>query len=190
MSFEESVVVSDAQVNSIVEKLKQGAKVSFCGLNKESVDSLKLKLLIAGFVESVYNPETLILSAKRPGYHNGSSVAVALDGIESEDDLVDEEDLMPSSELRVEGGQVECGPNGATSGRKACKDCSCGLAEKLDAERTSQVAAAAAAPAKSSCGSCYLGDAFRCASCPYLGMPPFKPGEKVQISSNLLTSDL
>ncbi|XP_045616934.1 LOW QUALITY PROTEIN: anamorsin homolog [Procambarus clarkii] len=94
------------------------------------------------------------------------------------DDLLTEEDLTlpdPAS-LKV------CGTTGQ---RKACKNCVCGLKEELDAENM-KAAEENKKNFKSSCGSCYLGDAFRCASCPYLGMPAFKPGEKVKLTDNTL----
>jgi len=118
---------------------------------------------------------------------------------------IDAESLLTDAD-RERPAACEPVSSGASRKKKACKNCTCGLAELeadelakskvvfLDGAENGQttevsqiekdrlVAAAAAAPkATSSCGNCYLGDAFRCSSCPYRGLPAFKPGEKVEI---------
>jgi len=102
------------------------------------------------------------------------------DSVELVDDktLLSEEDLIKPdpSTLRV------CGTTGK---KKACKDCSCGLREELDAGNEVKKK-----DFTSSCGSCFLGDAFRCGSCPYLGMPAFNPGDKITLSQRQLNPDL
>ena len=85
-----------------------------------------------------------------------------------------------------------CAPANSAGRRKKCKGCTCELAELEDEEPSKVVvldgseggaavevaasemeklliAAKNSSKATSSCGSCYLGDAFRCASCPYMG---------------------
>ncbi|KAL0476087.1 dre-2 [Neurospora intermedia] len=126
-----------------------------------------------------------------------------LDGEDDDDDVIDEDTLLTEADLRRPIQQPpECQPKPGKK-RRACKDCTCGLAERLEAEDKARREKADQAlntlklksedlleldltvPGKTgSCGSCALGDAFRCAGCPYLGLPPFKVGEEVSILNN------
>uniref|UniRef100_A0A8D8TFT1 Anamorsin homolog n=1 Tax=Cacopsylla melanoneura TaxID=428564 RepID=A0A8D8TFT1_9HEMI len=107
----------------------------------------------------------------------------------AEDDLIDSDQLLNEEDLK-KPDPASLKVCGTTGKRKACKDCSCGLAEELDQEAKDKQKTSGDPAPKSSCGSCYLGDAFRCATCPYLGMPAFKPGEKVSISDLQLKADV
>jgi len=104
-----------------------------------------------------------------------------------EDRLADEDALLAQDDLKgVEmfhpsaGGapidEDDCGVSGQKT-RKACKNCSCGRAERELAQVPSNVPV----PVTSNCGNCALGDAFRCGGCPYRGMPVFKPGEVIKL---------
>ncbi|KAF7331856.1 Fe-S cluster assembly protein DRE2 [Mycena kentingensis (nom. inval.)] len=120
--------------------------------------------------------------------------------------LVNAESLLTDQDRARPVPTCEPVKTGAPRRKRACKNCSCGLKELEEEEmRTSNVvvldgaidgeavemsqdererlikAARAAPKATSSCGNCWLGDAFRCDGCPFRGLPAFKPGEKVQI---------
>lgn len=130
------------------------------------------------------------------GFEDGSK---ALDPEDSDDELIDEDALLDDEDMH---GPIkvptECKPKAKR--RRACKDCTCGLAQRLEAEDREKREKADSAlntlklqaddlaevdftvPGKvGSCGNCSLGDAFRCDGCPYIGLPAFKPGEEVRI---------
>lgn len=162
----------------------------------------ELKVLTNSLGTSSYS--LVQLSAHKPAYEVGASKQLKLSFVKkieentaqvwslsandmmdddvdliNDDDLLDEDDLKkpdPAS-LRAEGAE---GPKK----KKACKNCTCGLADELDAEADKKQQQ----QSTPSCGNCYLGDAFRCASCPYLGMPAFKPGETVIIPDTHLAT--
>ena len=178
-----------------------GTKVSLKVSPDLSVDEARTRLVIAGFVDVTTSGN--VLSAKLPSFVPGTSVALS-DAPKKESDpssawaaalasdgrnvpLVDEAALLKKDGI-PDG--VGCTPDTKVK-RKPCNDCSCGLKEIYENEEknNTDTAAKEVKPNPSACGNCNLGDAFRCASCPYLGLPPFKPGEKVALPSALV-SDL
>lgn len=112
----------------------------------------------------------------------------------NDEDLIDEDDLVGDIRPAIKF-PPKCDPGPGRKRRKACKDCTCGLKEleeqeiaettnrrvMLSAEDITEIDFTVPGKAVGGCGSCALGDAFRCDGCPYLGLPPFKPGEVVSV---------
>lgn len=183
------VDVSEVKVtNELNSDLKTGLKA--CGVNIRDDEMAALSLAHVQAKKPSYEVgaiSSLSFASKPSNKVNSEAAKVWSLDITDDDDLelidsdtlLEEEDLLKPS---PESLQSKCGPN---SGRKkACKDCTCGLSEQL--EKGDKIETR---PVNSSCGSCYLGDAFRCASCPYLGMPAFKPGEQIRLSNRQLKAD-
>ena len=82
------------------------------------------------------------------------------------------------------GADADCSQ--AKPVRKACKDCTCGRAE-ADAQGVRlQLTQEMLDNPQSACGSCGMGDAFRCAGCPYRGLPSFEMGKKIELPMDFL----
>ncbi|KAJ2720050.1 electron carrier [Coemansia sp. Benny D115] len=169
---------------------------------------------------------TASVSAKKPAYNVGAAAALSFGkkkasqsktqgtgdeppkakkvwmlNVESDDEaeIEDQDDLLEDEDLVKPSAAMLTRPDGAKPKRKACKNCTCGLADGLEVDdskacKPTEKVKKPMKPVdvvnvKSACGNCSLGDAFRCSSCPYLGMPAFKPGEKVTLGGSMLHDD-
>ncbi|BHF76016.1 Anamorsin [Sparganum proliferum] len=184
-----------------------------------AVESLRKAAVLAGFVDIKFiksKSGTATMTASTPlSYSFGSEsmlpwanvkptpaatpdLGEVWDAVENDvaggrtDSLINTRQLLTAADLD-KPPTAPCGEPTAvasTTGapkKRACKNCTCGLAE-LESKEAAE--AKDTAGAKSACGNCYLGDAFRCASCPYRGMPAFKPGEKVVLPDEFLKADV
>ncbi|KAI9903330.1 hypothetical protein N3K66_002682 [Trichothecium roseum] len=206
---------------ALVPSMKPGAKLR---LQDGSLGATEAReAILAGLVEKdgahekVEEEEVVVplrFGAKKKangvnGTTNGGAVSlpkkqINLDDVGSDDEIIDENELLTADDLkRPIQIPPECQPKPGKR-RRPCKDCTCGLAEKMnaeDAERQDQATKDlnvlklqsddlydeldfTVQGKTGSCNSCSLGDAFRCATCPYIGLPPFKPGEEVSILNN------
>lgn len=197
---------ADELLTKIHNNIKPGGRIAIRGLSKDNVSKGEYLLKTNGFVK--VKAQVLGTGGKKfneiegfkPAYAVGSSQKLNLakaavwkldDDLDDDVETIDPDALLDEDDFK-KPDKTSLQVCATTGKRKACKGCSCGLADELDAERAAAnptEAKASSADAKSSCGSCYLGDAFRCASCPYLGMPAFKPGEKVALTDGLLQAD-
>ncbi|XP_025798975.1 anamorsin homolog isoform X4 [Panicum hallii] len=198
-------------VAEISQVLKAGGRVlvpsSAPSSSQKPNTDIERKLLMGGFVEvqastasSQDNVQSIIVMAKKASWSMGSSFPLkkatkALPKIQIDDDseLIDEDSLLAEEDLKKPQlpvvGDCEVGAS-----RKACKNCTCGRAEAEAKVEKLELTAEQINNPQSACGSvvwvCGLGDAFRCGTCPYGGLPPFKPGEKVSLSGNFLAADI
>lgn len=154
-----------------------------------SLDTIHTSLLLAGLKATSERKEgdvrMLTAHRKTTTLTTSQPISLAQCGPKNnvpvdDDDLIDEDDLLndttlgaPSMEPRTVKAGDDC------SGRKACDNCSCGRAEAEAGGAPMPVLTKEELVQKTSaCGNCAKGDAFRCASCPYLGKPAFKAGEE------------
>ncbi|CAH8641738.1 unnamed protein product [Schistosoma bovis] len=189
-------------LSNLLSCLRPGGRFFGRDLITGDWDSLKKNLTLSGYI-NLYQlscENHLIFSASVPSnYTQGSSVKLpwansdveaAWENVDNTSDangnIINTNALLQKSDLKTP--LAVCGKDPATDSdgkkKRACKNCTCGLAEIEAAEEVKSDVPI------SSCGNCYLGDAFRCSTCPYRGLPPFKPGERILIPDDILKADL
>lgn len=182
----------------LMDKLTGGGQCCIEMSTDQDQSSIMMALMIAGFVdtkvEACEDPalsnwtNCFRIAASKPAFESGEAATltssmstkskwkVVTDGEKQEDELIDEDDLLgDEDEDLVKSSAAAAAASGSCAPkRRACADCHCGRKEQeeKDAEMTEEQEK----EMTSACGNCFKGDAFRCAGCPMLGKPSFKPG--------------
>ncbi|CAM9308558.1 unnamed protein product, partial [Chrysoparadoxa australica] len=205
ITIENASFLEEGLLGAALACLRPGGKAVITTAGGESSESaLCSKLTLAGFMGAKVL-EGGAVTAEKPEWEVGASASISLGGADVNDsskkgaawklalddvadaDLVDEGDLLAQDEAPLPKKRESDEPGGCATKKRACKDCSCG---RLEMEQAGVDPAEVDVPA-SSCGSCYKGDAFRCATCPYLGQPAFEKGqEKVMLQGLSLDADV
>lgn len=165
--------------------------------DREAGQALALDLKIQGFLDIMAAKDPAsgerFVVCQKPGFDVGATAAVKITPSAApvaakwkmdtsdlaDSDLIDENELL-DKDFKVPEPSASCGD--VVGGKKrACKDCTCGLAE-AEAAEISAANASSTIEEKvvraSACGNCAKGDAFRCAGCPFRGKPAFEPGNE------------
>lgn len=93
-----------------------------------------------------------------------------------------------SIETQVEPqDKIEVQTKVKTSKPRRCVNCTCRRSKSKDSKEKKPMANEdeAVIPPRGGCGSCALGDAFRCDGCPHRGKPAFKEGEVFKFDDEL-----
>jgi len=169
----------------LLEKLRPGGYVLawLGGMSQDDASKLDTTVLFAGGVSAAVavtqsskdGVREVEFSCLKPAWASGAAATIPGAAVEK----INEDDLLGDLPAPIGKGKSDC-----SSKPKACANCLCGRKE-LEDQYGAEEAKARLEKGKerSACGSCYLGDAFRCETCPYRGLPAFKPGNKVELVS-------
>jgi hypothetical protein len=166
----------------------------------EISEKINSKLTIAGFADVAISQDgnDAVFTSNKPDWETGTTQGinfkqkVTVDWSNTgNDELMDTNDLLSEQDLIKPdlSSLSDC-----KTSKKACANCSCGRAETetQDSIKKQKVTLEMFENpgVGSSCGSCGLGDAFRCSGCPYAGLPAFKEGEKIVLPDDYFQDDI
>jgi hypothetical protein len=174
-------VLTPDEINKLATSLNDAAEIKIQLksdlLSNEDVKNFTTNLKFGGFLK-IKNENNSKLSgskkvwAKTKNKNQWKNIVPEYKG-----DLIVEDELVdPFDSYQKFSKASDC-----ITKPKPCKNCNCGRAEKESQDNKIDP------NFKSDCGKCYLGDAFRCAGCPYRGLPAFEPGQKIDFN-NIVTS--